>query len=110
MRCHFPEHTVYNLSPLGLSLTTATVPCNLLHWAALRGDTVPRYQRKKETLPDSGPFHLVAHDLRSLLYFMPNMAALALAITSAFQLAGRRKRDGKGHARPCEALLPTSYW
>lgn len=99
---------MYNLSPLGLSLTTATVPCNLLHWAALRGDTVLRYQRRKETLPDSGPFHLVAHDLRSLLYFMPNMAALALAITSAFQLAGRR--DGKGHARPCEALLPTSYW
>lgn len=99
---------MYNLSPLGLSWTTATVPSNLLHWAALRGDTVPRYQRRKETLPDSGPFHLVAQDLHSLLHLMPNMVALALAITSAFQLAGRRKRDGKGHARPCKALLPTS--
>lgn len=110
MRCHFPEHTVYNLSPLGLSLTTATVPCNLLHWAALGGDTVPRYQRRKETLPDSGPFHLVAHDLRSPLHFMPSTVVLALAVTSALQLAGRRKRGGNGHARPCEALLPTSYW
>lgn len=45
-----------------------------------------------------GPFHLVAHDLHSLSHLMPNMVALALAITSVSLLAGRGKKEGKGHA------------
>lgn len=47
----------------------------------------------------------------SIPYFrlVPNVSVPAPAITSAFRLAGRRKREGKGHVSPWKALLPTSY-
>lgn len=51
---------------------------------------------------DPGPFPLVTHDLHSAPHLMPNMAAQALAITSASQLAGRRKREEKGQAPALE--------